>query len=616
MMKRGRWVDRVVDIEEFVESPQFMDQKGYIRPAIKNALIDFFAVDYYVEGVATGAIGVGKNYWADMAQAYMLYQLSTYYNPQLEFDLAPGSSIIFIQQSKTLTLAKKVVFEQFSERLKLSSYFMKHFRFDPEIKSELRFPKQITLMPVGGSDTSALGMNVYGGIIDELNFMARVEDSVETRYTGEGEYDQAERLYTTIIRRMTSRFDQMGKLPGRLLLVSSRHYPGDFTDRKMEEAREEKEKTGKSTIFIMNYALWESPPSPVSDEKFLVEVGNEQKQSRIIESMKDAVDEEDVIGVPVNYLNVFRRDIDAALRDIGGIVTGTKKPFIPYKELITKAQEEYAKVTDGKTPFTEEEIVLDKFFAGEMSSPEWERLVDLSYIEDTIVDRSQVFALHIDVAVSQDAVGLAFGRIMGYRLMPSTQVYNQRLKEFVEARDIRAPMYMIDGILRIMAPIGGEIDLEMVRDLVLFLRGHLFIKWASMDSYQATMFYQAFRKAQMRSGVMSVDSSMDPYTEVKLAIKDERIWMQPHEVCAKELRTVELDQKKMKVDHTPSGSKDCSDAVAGVVSMLQKKEASHGMSSSRGGSQRRGREKEDVRVVRMRGGESQKRRRTLRSNLA
>ncbi|GAH18037.1 unnamed protein product, partial [marine sediment metagenome] len=177
--KRGLCVDKVVGIEEFCESPEYMNQGGHIWPAVKKKLLEFFEGEY-VEGVLTGGIGVGKNFFADFALARMIYELSCFHNPQLEFDLAPGSSIVFIQQSKTYTLAKSVVFEQFGERLKLSPYFRNIFPFDPLVKSTLRFPKHISVLPVGGSDTSAIGMNVYGGIIDELNFMARVQDSVET----------------------------------------------------------------------------------------------------------------------------------------------------------------------------------------------------------------------------------------------------------------------------------------------------------------------------------------------------------------------------------------------------------------------------------------------------
>jgi hypothetical protein len=198
-------------------------------------------------------------------------------------------------------------------------------------------------------------------------------------------------------------------------------------------------------------------------------------------------------------------------------------------------------------------------------------------MEDVILDRRQVFVTHVDVAVSGDACGLAVGRIFGYKMLPASKYFNERTQEFVEVRDIRAPIYMIDGVLQIMAPPGGEIDLEVVRDMMLWFRGELNLKWGTADSYQSTMMLQAFRKARIRSGVLSIDTTPAPYTEVKLAIKDERILMPPHSVLGKELRELEMeDPVKQIINHPPGGSKDCSDAVAGVVYILQRKEASYG----------------------------------------
>jgi len=577
MQKRGRrW--KVPDIEEFAESPEYMNQRGYLRPVIKYELQRLFGGGEFVEAVLTGAIGIGKNYFADIALAYMICKLSCYHNPQIEYGLAPGSSIVFILQSKTATLAQKVAFEQFAARLKRSPYFQKLFPFDPQVKSELRFPKQINVYPIGGSDTSALGMNVYGGMIDEMNYMERVVDSTYTRHTGEEEYDQAERLYNTLINRMRSRFMQQGRLPGKLLLVSSRSYPGDFTDRKMDEAATD------PSIFVMNYAQWEALPADrFCGDKFLVEVGNEYKQSRIVATREDAKDADDVIEVPTEYRPAFERNLDDALRDLGGIAAGTKHPFIPHKELIVKAYETYeATVGEGNQLFLHDEVVIQDILPPEEAySQDFWRLVNREYLEEMILDKSTVFAAHIDVGLTGDAAGVGIGRITGYRLLPNMRVYNERTKEFVEVSDARAPMYTIDGVLRCIAEPGDEVDLEAIRDLILFLRGHLFVRWATMDSYQSAMMIQAFRKARMRSGVLSVDTSIAPYTEVKLAIKDERILYPNHPVLTTELRTVERDKKKDKIDHPKGGSKDCADSVAGVVYMLMQKEARFGRPARR-----------------------------------
>jgi len=598
LQKRGLKVERVADIEEFVESADFLNQKGIIRPVIKSELYRLFTTPGYVEAVLTGAIGIGKNFFANDSIAYMLYVLSCYHNPQLEFELAPGTQIKFIMQSKTLTLAKKVVFEEFAGMLKYSKYFQEHFTYDTQIKSELRFPHQITVMPVGGSDTSALGMTVYGGIIDEMNFMERVSDSKYTRYTGEDEYDQAQRLYSTIIRRMKSRFMQKGKVPGKLMLVSSRNYPGDFTDRKIEEARHD------PSIFVMSMSQWEALPADrFSGEMFLVEVGNEFKQTRIVPTREAARDVEDVVEVPVEYKPEFERDIDAALRDLGGIATGTRRPFIPYKELIVKAQDDFVDVTGGKQLFRLDEVVLTDIFPADEDPTTYDfwDLVDETYIEDCILDKRQIFASHIDVGLTGDAAGIAIGRIVAYKLLPSTKFFNERTNEFVEIADIRAPVYQLDGVLRCVSAPGDEVDLQVVRDLLMFLRGELNLKWATLDSYQSAMLIQSFRKARMRSGVLSVDTSIAPYTELKLAVKDERLYMPQHEILAKEMREIEKHKKKEKVDHPPGGSKDCSDAAAGVCYILQHKEASYGRPVGKRRRKNAAAEEERVRKIRVQG---------------
>ena len=604
LQKRGLKVDRLVDIEEFAESREYMNQGGYIRPAIKRKLFELFEEGDFVEAVLTGAIGIGKNYFADLAIAYMLYTLSAYHNPQMEYDLAPGSSIIFIMQSKTLTLAKKVVFDQFAARLKLSPYFEKHFMFDKLVKSELRFPQNIYVLPVGGSDTSALGMNVYGGIIDEMNFMARIRDSVQTRYTHEEEYDQAERLYTTLIRRMKSRFMQKGKLPGKLLLVSSVNYPDDFTGRKLEEAKTD------PTIFVMKMSQWEALPADrFAGEVFLVEVGNEFRRSRLIDSIHESDEPQDVIEVPVEYKTDFERDLEAALRDFAGITTGTKHAFIPYRELIIKAQEDYKDMTAGLNLFRYESIVFEDLFSDGIL--DWPLLVNIDYFEEVLLDRRQAFAAHLDVGLTNDAAGLALGRLAGYKLLPATKYYDERRGEFIEIRDIRAPIYIIDGILQIRAPRGGEVDLGMVRDLLLWFRGEVNLRWGTADSYQSAMFLQALRKARIKSGVLSVDASPAPYTELKLAIKDSRFLMQPHDVAGRELRELELEGEK--IDHPPGGSKDCSDAIAGVVHILQRKEAKFGrpVRTGRRSKSRSGKTDADqVRKVRI--GRRRRRGRTVR----
>jgi hypothetical protein len=385
---------------------------------------------------------------------------------------------------------------------------------------------------------------------------------------------------------------QKGKLPGKLLLVSSVNYPKDFTSRKIIEARTDK------TILTLAHNQWEVlPVDRFCGERFPVEVGNDLKQSRILDNIDEATDQEDVIMVPVEYKTEFERDLEAAMRDLAGITTGTRHPFIPYRENIVTAANDFTARTNGKQLFMLDEVCLNTFIDSE--APDWESIVDLDYIETNVFSMAEVFAGHVDVALSQDCCGLAIGRIVAYKILPTTKFWSERTKNFMEIRDIRAPIYQIDGVLRILPPKGGgEIDLELVRDLMLYVRSCINVKWGTCDSYQSAMMLQAFKKAKMKAGVLSVDTSIAPYTELKLSVKDERILYPQHATLLRELRDVEKDSEKDKVDHPVGGSKDCSDAVAGVVYILQHKEANYGRPSSRSRASRHTASK-SVRHIRM-----------------
>lgn len=526
--------------------------------------------------VANGVV-VHNTYFSYMAMAYMVYYLSCFHNPQLELDMAPGSTITLIQQSQRYELAKKVIFEQFAQILKLSPYFAKSFPPDLTLKSELRFPNNIVILPVGGSDTAVLGMNTIFAVIDEMNFMLKTKSSERMSMTGAvsgDEYDHAERVYTTLVRRMKAQYIQKGgTVPGKLLLISSVNYAGDFTDRKLKEAQTDK------SILPLSYTQWEVlPPDRFSGKKFLVEVGNEYKQSRIVRYRSEAKDEGDLLEVPVEYQKDFERDIESALKDYAGRTTGASHPFIPYRELIAKAQDDFEAMYDGQQLFLYPSIVIDDLL--DPNSPDWEQLINMDFIENNILAPTR-FTAHIDVGVSEDAAGISIGHLLGYKLLPSSKYFDPHMNEFVEITDIRAPIYCIDGVLQVKPSVSGrQIDLALIRDMVLWLRGRINLHFVTMDSYQSTMMIQAFRRSKIRSGILSVDTSIEPYAEVKQAIKDERIYFPKHPILAKELRELEKVKGKDKVDHPSHGTKDVADSIAGVVHILKTKEAKTGGTTS------------------------------------
>ena len=79
-----------------------------------------------------------------------------------------------------------------------------------------------------------------------------------------------------------------GILPGILCLVSSRRYPGQFTDTKEEEALTD------PTIYVYDKCTWDVKPSAYGKERFQVFIGDEFRKPKVL-TKKDfrELDEED-----------------------------------------------------------------------------------------------------------------------------------------------------------------------------------------------------------------------------------------------------------------------------------------------------------------------------------
>ena len=322
------WRELPVDFRTFTESAQLLNKKGVLWPRVIECGSEINS-GKYVEAVLTGGIGVAKTTIAIYTQAYQVYVLSCLAAPHVLFDLDPSSEILIVFQSINKNLAQDVDYKRFRDMIVSSPYFNNVYPFDSGRESDMRFPRNLIVKPVAGHDTAAIGQNVIGGIIDEVNFMAVVENSKATR---DGTtYDQATQNYNSIARRRESRFMQMGTLPGMLCLVSSRNYPGQFTDKKEAEARTNKR------IYVYDKRLWEIRPERFNGEKFRVFIGDETRKPRILEDneLVAEADERLVMGVPTEYRQTFENDLLPALRDVAGVATQALHPFMLNTEAVT-----------------------------------------------------------------------------------------------------------------------------------------------------------------------------------------------------------------------------------------------------------------------------------------
>jgi len=529
--KHYRWLP--VDPQTFVESTEMLNQPGVLYPSIRN---DMFELNggRYVEAVLTGGIGTGKTTLALYTTAYQLYVLSCLHSPQRTYRLDPSSEIMFIFQSLNKLVAKTVEFERFKSAVRQSPYFSTKFPYRPDIESELLFPKRIIVRPLSGDVSAAIGQNVFGGIIDEVNFMAVVEKS-KNAIDG-GVFDQANEMYNTIVRRRKSRFMQGGKLPGMLCLVSSKRYPGEFTDIKIDEAKND------PSIFVFDKRVWDVKPDAFSGEWFHIFVGDVSRRPRILESGEETtIPEEDqrlVMAVPEEYRTEFERDMLSSLRDIAGVSTLALYPFVMQPDKVAACFGKVPSVLSRPdTDFASSQVLIYPKRFVNLNEPRW---------------------VHLDLSKTGDATGVAIGHVPRFQKVARAEGHYEWL-----------PVIRFDAILEVRPPKNSEIIYDKIRALLYKLREvGLPLRWASADQYQSADTLQLLNQKGFLTGLRSLDESNRYYEIAKLAFYDGRVEAPEHDKAQTEFVRLEIDPKTGKIDHPVNYSKDCSDAVAGVISGL------------------------------------------------
>lgn len=559
----------LVDIETFVKDPYYLGNTcDNLYPVLLADLEELFDGDY-TEAIWTGGIGTGKTFVASIGVCRVLYELSCMRNPQQAFSLAAGSMLAVVCISVNETLAKKVVFENVGSKIQASPYFQEHFPFQ-KTQKEMRFPEHVWLVARATTDNSILGLNTISALMDEGNFMYRTDGKQALDGSRYGVVDQATTLYAGMKRRMKSRFQRGGKLPAKLFIVSSKQTHNDFTAKLIAAS------AADPHVFVRDYALWDTKPAAhFSPERFWVLVGNEHIPSRILDPGEEIPfrqpggmpDSCCLVDVPEDFRADFERDLEESIRDLAGIATTAVNPFIQRRSAILGAVDE-----SRAHPFSV--LVYDpskpaQFMWDALVEKRRERQPDGSFEEAfrPRLDPKAVRHVHIDPSLRRDATGFCMSHISGRKSVLRTA---EDGKQFWED----APVYCVDLVLRIVPPIGGEIVLGELRHLVYSLSAHGFlITKVSLDSWQSTDTIQQLGRKGYSAEVVSVDTTPEPYDNLKAALYEGRVQLYPYPPLTRELEHLQEERRgnRRRIDHPNGGSKDCADAVAGCFFTLSKR---------------------------------------------
>lgn len=525
-----------VKVDEFLFGHRFLRRpKNELYPAVVDELVKINedhgrVTNSITEFVGTGGIGSAKTTTALYTNAYQLYLLSCYKNPHAMFRMDSTSEILFIFQSLNASTARDVDYGRFREICAQSYYFTSVFPFRKDIESSLKFPNRIEAKPIG-SDAGSIGQNVLGGLIDEVNFMAITEKSKRGR---DGKYDQAKVIYEGVSRRIKSRFVNSGGMPGILCLVSSKNYPGEFTDIKLQEAITD------PSIYIYDKRVWDiKPAGTFCGDVFQVFTGDDTRKPRLLTAEQAAaIKDEDkalIVNVPTEYKGSFDTDIIGSLRDIAGVGTSSRYPFILNTEKIAGA-------------FGKVKSILS------LGVHDFSASIPLHFRPEFLVNPTKPRWVHIDLSISGDCTGVACGHVS--KFVPTS----------VAGGHEKLPNIVFDFILQVVPPRGDEIKIHRIREMIHSLRASgVPIKWVTFDSFQSVDSIQLLRQQGFTTGKISTDVTPAPYILTKNALYDGRVSCPEHPIAQKELAELERNVSKGKIDHPPTGSKDCSDAIASVI---------------------------------------------------
>lgn len=530
------WEFDPVGPEMFCKDEEYLGLGDQMYPVVMRDLIDCFPdpkelKPTYEEIIFDEAIGSGKSFKLSILALYMAYKLLCLRNPQKTFNLAPSSKLAIMNMSVSSGQAKRVVFGEIKNKVDYSPWFQKHYMPNPRIRSELQFDaspdvvkpgdrriyKNVFIIPGSSSGFAPLGYNLFCGIIDEATLWRDSENK-----------DYVKEVYEIIRRRVTSRF--MDK--GLIVLGGSPMYSTDFLERRIKEVADE----GLENVIVRRRSHWDAKYPDYNGPKFYFHLEDSKVFKEEADMLKDrdrvarragknwqtAVSEYDkqIQQIPMMYYDDFKKNPEGSKRDLGGWPSDSVSSYITNPSIIDE-NINYSRKDPIKSPYN-----FKKWFG--VSNPKaWH-------------------TIHIDLAITGDACGISMGHPDG----------------FTEEGGVKT---FVDFVMRIEGSQEAPVQIEDIRQMIYRLSRMGFpIGKITMDGFQSVDNMQILAKKGYFTEYLSLDRNMNGYEEWKASYYEYRINMYelPHyEQEAKKLEKI----KNKKIDHPRGGSKDLTDAVAGVV---------------------------------------------------
>ena len=564
-----------VDILKFISDPRYLgastNNGKSIYPIWKHHLARIFGRADNFLIVLTGSIGTGKTYTSYIASCYVLYRLMCLRNPWRFFALSESGRMNVTFFNLTKSLSESRGFQTLQTLLMRSPWFLEHGGI---IRGSI--DKEIDL-PLFSWTLASPYAKGFGNVGEHV--VCAVMDEVDSPTESEKQKVRILKAYEATVRRFESRFVIKGHTLAKFFLVASKQDEMSFLETFIEQEKQrsgipkpgEKEEQ-KGRIYVADVALYEAKDKRhYTGVKFSVKIGDAYNQPSILNNDEEILTAKkegfEVIEVPVEYKEYFERDLIGAIKDIAGkSVHGIRKSkLFPSERFLNECYD----------PNKMDPVVFQTIQVGLQDDVNFLNYLDFSKIRK---HKSEQRFIHCDIAISGDAMGLACSYINGW-----AQVQTQ--KEDGSYVTQKAPIVETEWVMRIKAKTQDSIPIHKMRKLILDMQSVGFnigrftidLRLASEDTIQL------LQQAGVKADYLSVDKDVKPYMNFRNLVFEKRWVCHRHEFLHFELKHLEYDRNKQKIDHPDvvkdieflkdgsvqdvvmRGSKDLADAVVGSV---------------------------------------------------
>lgn len=542
------WEEVPVDIDTFIDDSRYMRNYFYpdnksciVYPRWRKELKILFENPYkYSEICFTGGIGLGKSEAAKIGVCYLLYRLMCLKNPQLFYNKPIGKPIVFLFFNNNLTLAENVLLKPFMEMIMSSPWFMDRGKVSGREHLRYTCSKNISLIP-GSRDTHAIGQDVFCAIVDEINFAAGQDVSMEK--------SKIMKTYAAINTRITNRFRVEGNVHGKLFMVSSKKSEYDFLEQYAQKMKDQ------PNFYMVDDKVWNIVPQEktgYSGKMFNLAVGGDILPSKIIKPEEDLDDYikqgYEIMEVPIEEKQKFELDMERSLMDIAAISVSYVTKFLNF-EIISQCY------CGDQNPFKQEILTI-----GTKDDLEIQDFFILNLVPHDI--RKKPIFIHIDTSLTGDRTGIGATCMLGKTKM---EKFDMQANRMIKANQT---IYKHVFNVEIQCPKNAEISFQKTRNFIMYLRQCGFnICGITTDGFQSADTRQMLELAGFQNVErLHFEKTPEIYMNFRNALIEQRIKLLKLDNLERELLRVERNNQSGKISHpenTGDGHGDGADGLAG-----------------------------------------------------